>query len=575
MATGNQLQTTIVINGAVAASLAKALNQVQNQTTKASKKMDGLGAALSKGLQVVGVTMLANEVRQLGLAGIETASNLAEVQNVVDVTFAESASQINTWSKEALNAYGLSELQAKQYSGTMGAMLKSSGLVGDNMIEMSTRLTELAGDMASFYNLDHDMAWEKIRSGISGETEPLKQLGINMSVANLEAFALSRGIKTSYQNMDQASQTALRYAYLMDVTKDAQGDFARTQGGYANQTRLLSNNIQQLSATFMTNFLPAITDAVTKGNEFIGSIKPEQVQAFADTVINGASAAWELGSTISNNWDVISPIVYGIAAATAAWKIQMMLLNKESLLAMGIQKLTAAWDYATTVISLMRSGTSLAAIAQMELNLAMSANPVGLVIAGFGLLVAAGVALYKNWDTVTGALQEGWTWFNNLIQEIPDFALVLAGPLAPILLLIKHFKEVVEFGKKAVDAVSNFFGLGPDKDGKYTTTVQGNYGTGGMKMYASGGFANQPSIFGEAGPEMAIPIKPNNQRSIRLWQDTGRMIGATASKAMQLIYSPNITAANVQGVKEALEDDFEKFKAWAEQYFGDKSRVVF
>ena len=86
---------------------------------------------------------------------------------------------------------------------------------GEQVTEMSTDLAGLAADMASFYNLDFDTAFQKIRSGISGETEPLKQLGINMSVANLEAFALSKGITKAFNDMSQGEQTILRYQYLM------------------------------------------------------------------------------------------------------------------------------------------------------------------------------------------------------------------------------------------------------------------------------------------------------------------------------------------------------------------------
>ena len=117
--------------------------------------------------------------------GIDYASDLAEVQNVVDVTFGSATEAINSWSKECLAAYGMNEVSAKRYAGTIGAMLKSSGLAGDAIVDMSKDMVGLAGDMASFYNLDLETAFEKIRSGISGETEPLKQLGINMSVATL------------------------------------------------------------------------------------------------------------------------------------------------------------------------------------------------------------------------------------------------------------------------------------------------------------------------------------------------------------------------------------------------------
>lgn len=104
---------------------------------------------------------------------IGLASDLKETQNVVDVTFEDSASTINKWAQEALNAYGLTETKAKQYSSTLGAMMKSMGIADDQVLQMSTDMAGLAADMASFYNLDHDTAFEKIRSGISGETEPL------------------------------------------------------------------------------------------------------------------------------------------------------------------------------------------------------------------------------------------------------------------------------------------------------------------------------------------------------------------------------------------------------------------
>ena len=138
-------------------------------------------------------------------------------------------------------------------------MMKSSGLAGDEIVEMSTDLAGLAADMASFYNLDFDTAFQKIRSGISGETEPLKQLGINMSVANLEAFALTKGITKAFDAMSQGEQTMLRYQYLMQATADAQGDFARTSDGFANASRMLETNLEQLKTNIGAVLLPVIT----------------------------------------------------------------------------------------------------------------------------------------------------------------------------------------------------------------------------------------------------------------------------------------------------------------------------
>lgn len=124
-------------------------------------------------MAVNGINSIIDGVTGSISESIELASDLVETQNVVDVTFEDSASTINKWAQEALNAYGLTETKAKQYSSTLGAMMKSMGIADDQVLQMSMDMAGLAADMASFYNLDHDTAFEKIRSGISGETEPL------------------------------------------------------------------------------------------------------------------------------------------------------------------------------------------------------------------------------------------------------------------------------------------------------------------------------------------------------------------------------------------------------------------
>ena len=157
------------------------------------------------------VANLGRELLDFAKSGIDTASDLQEVQNVVDVTFGEEGSKkIEEFAKSAAGSFGMSALSAKQFTGTMGAMLKSMNLGDTEVEEMSIALAGLAGDMASFYNLDPEEAFVKLQSGISGETEPLKQLGINMTVANLEAYALSQGINTAWKEMTQAEQATIR-----------------------------------------------------------------------------------------------------------------------------------------------------------------------------------------------------------------------------------------------------------------------------------------------------------------------------------------------------------------------------
>lgn len=207
-----------------------------------------------------------------GKKAIEAASDLAEVQNVVDVTFGSDAGKIDRWAKSAGEQFGLTETQAKKFTSTLGAMMKSSGLAGNEITDMSTDLAGLAADMASFYNLDFDTAFQKIRSGISGETEPLKQLGVNMSVANLEAFALQKGLSKTFSEMTQGEQVMLRYQYLMQATADAQGDFARTSDEYANSRRQLETNIESLTTKIGELLIPKAKDAIGWINNMIDTL---------------------------------------------------------------------------------------------------------------------------------------------------------------------------------------------------------------------------------------------------------------------------------------------------------------
>lgn len=207
-----------------------------------------------------------------GRSAVDLGSQITEVENVVDVAFGSMSDKAYKFASTAKEQFGLSELAAKQYSGTMMAMMKSSGVAQDAASKMSISLAGLAGDIASFYNIDTDTAFQKIRAGISGEIEPLRQLGINLSVANMEAYALSRGITTSYNAMSQAEKVALRYNYLMSVTGDVQGDFARTSGTWANQVRLLTLNFQSLSAVIGQGLIAGILPAIQALNALMAKL---------------------------------------------------------------------------------------------------------------------------------------------------------------------------------------------------------------------------------------------------------------------------------------------------------------
>lgn len=321
-----------------------ALDQLEDHTNKSTD-------AFSRLAKAIGLVMIARKALDTIKTGIDYASDLAEVQNVVDVTFGSATEAINSWSKECLAAYGMNEVSAKRYAGTLGAMLKSSGLAGDAIVDMSKDMVGLAGDMASFYNLDLETAFEKIRSGISGETEPLKQLGINMSVANLEAYALSQGITTAYNEMSQAEQVMLRYNYLMSTTADAQGDFARTQDSYANQTRLLSENWLEFTGIMAEQLLPVLTTIVSWLNNIV---------AF-----------------LTENADMVSAVLVGLATTVGilavAWVVHA----------------AAQW---------------LAVAANQALIVSLLSNPILWIALIIGVLVAA---MYR-WIQSIGGVKNAW-----------------------------------------------------------------------------------------------------------------------------------------------------------------------
>lgn len=321
-----------------------ALDQLEDHTNKSTD-------AFSRLAKAIGLVMIARKALDTIKTGIDYASDLAEVQNVVDVTFGSATEAINSWSKECLAAYGMNEVSAKRYAGTIGAMLKSSGLAGDAIVDMSKDMVGLAGDMASFYNLDLETAFEKIRSGISGETEPLKQLGINMSVANLEAYALSQGITTAYNEMSQAEQVMLRYNYLMSTTADAQGDFARTQDSYANQTRLLSESWLEFTGIMAEQLLPVLTTIVSWLNNIV---------AF-----------------LTENADMVSAVLVGLATTVGilavAWVVHA----------------AAQW---------------LAVAANRALIVSLLSNPILWIALIIGVLVAA---MYR-WIQSIGGVKNAW-----------------------------------------------------------------------------------------------------------------------------------------------------------------------
>lgn len=265
-------------NQPIQKSLSETTTKIQQESKKWDQSVDDSSGNISGSLigafkAVVGSAAfikIGQMLLQLGGESIQLASDLEEVQNVVDVTFGtEGAKKIETWAKEASSQFGLTELQAKQYSATLGAMMKSNGMTSDEILDLSTNLAGLAADMASFYNMDFDTSFSKIQSAMSGMTLPMRQLGIDMTEGSLASFAMAEGMETAYSKMSEQEQMLVRYRYLMSVTADAQGDFARTSDSFANSQRRMATGFDTLKAQLGQALLPIATDVSNAINDLL------------------------------------------------------------------------------------------------------------------------------------------------------------------------------------------------------------------------------------------------------------------------------------------------------------------
>ncbi|MDU6360626.1 MAG: hypothetical protein E6590_11760 [Clostridiales bacterium] len=551
MASKKELKALITLAGKVDPSLqaslmkttksTRSLSEGFKQSTKYVAKFSELvKASFLGGAIASGVSILTSKVMELGKESIQLASDLVEVQNVVDTTFGQNASQIDAWAKTTLNAYGITELQAKQWSGSMGAMLKSSNIASEDMLIMSTNLAGLAGDMASFYNLDHDNAWQKIRSGIAGESEPLKELGINMSVANLEAYALAQGIKKSFSDMSQAEQTLLRYNYLMEVSADAQGDFARTSDSFSNQQKLLTNNIKQLSATIASKALPFLTKLYKKANEFVSNIDVDKVlgvfSKVGDFIQPLIPHIESLGDTIKQTFIDIMPNLssFGEDFATLISKGTPPLFKLiESIVKLGgglinffLPILMKIGESVGPI--LIKIGEGLSPLLEKAATMFTVLGPligevIGVILSAFdefmplvdSILQALGGVI----DFITGVFTGDWQLAWQGVVNI--FSGMMNGLKEIIVAPINFISNIVNglIGKINEISIPEWV---PLIGGKSLDLPM-------LPTFARGGIATQASIFGEAGPEIAIPLK-RTSRSFELLNQTAQILGVNPSQ---------------------------------------------
>lgn len=245
---------------------------VQNGVSAIRQSFNGLGSAVKKLGVLIGGAFAIGKLAQFSKECIELGSDLAEVQNVVDVTFTTMSDKVNEFAKNAMTSAGLSETMAKQYVGTFGAMSKSFGFSEQQAYDMSTALTQLTGDVASFYNISQDLAYIKLKSVFTGETETLKDLGVVMTQTALDQFALANGYGKTTSAMTEQEKVALRLAFVQKQLSAASGDFIRTSDSWANQVRMMQLQLQSLKATVGQGLINIFTPVLKVINTLLGKL---------------------------------------------------------------------------------------------------------------------------------------------------------------------------------------------------------------------------------------------------------------------------------------------------------------
>lgn len=296
---------------------------------EAGQKLERFG----KKARDVGKGLFLKTTLPIGLLArsfVNSASDYQESLNKVDVAFGNSAQKVKDFAVVAGQKFGIDRGSALDMAAMFGDMGTGMGLAQNEAAKMSTSLVGLAGDLASFKNIAVDQAQTALAGIFTGETESLKRLGIVMTETNLQQFALTQGIKTKVKNMKQAEKVLLRYNYIVAMSKNSLGDFARTSEGYANQQRILASRWKDLSIILGTTLLPYATKLINiliKTVELFSNLSP-RVQKII-LIVGGLVA-------------VLSPllIMFGLLASGIA-----ALASPIGLIAIGIASLTAGFVY--------------------------------------------------------------------------------------------------------------------------------------------------------------------------------------------------------------------------------------
>lgn len=372
---------------------------------EAESSMSKMGKAANVAALAIGAGLVAGAAK-----AVDAASDLAESSNAVSKVFEKSAGVISDFGDQAAETVGLSKREFNELATSTGSLLKNFGMSTDKAAESTVELAKRAADMASVFNTDVGTALNAVNSGLRGEAEPLRAFGVSLSDATVKAKAMELGLYSGTGALDDQAKAAATMAVIMDQTASVAGDFADTSDGAANAQRILKAEMENVTAELGSALLPVVEDGVGLLREFAG---------------------WA-----GENTGVIKGLVVALAAFAA------------TVLAVNIA--TKAF---TAIQAAVKAATILWTAAQWLLNAALTANPIGLVVVAIGALIAAGVALVKNWDTVKAAFVAVWDWVKSHWELLLP---ILTGPIGlAVVAIVKNFDKIKSTAQAVFDAVSS------------------------------------------------------------------------------------------------------------------------
>jgi len=414
------IRSLMVKVGADLTEMQKGLKKAAKELKSAGQEISSLGSSLT-----TGVTL---PIAGAAAASIKFASDLEESTNKVNVAFQGSADEVKKWSDTTLETFGIAKGTALDMASLFGDMGTAMGQTPQEAAKMSESLVGLAGDLASFKNIGIEEAQTALKGIFTGEGESLKSLGVVLQDSTLEAYAMATGQKKAYDEMTQAEKVALRYAYVMDATKNAQGDFARTSGGTANQLRIMQESLKEAAATLGTNLLPIITPIVKKLNDFIQrfSEMDEGTQKF---ILAMAGVAATIGPALS----IIGGLTTGLGGMVGAVGKAAGVLSKGGGLASAIGALIGPGGIALLVI------TAIAAAAYLIIS-----NWSEIKDFFSKLWESVSGAFTSAWEGIKSFFTDLWSWIQNFFSQWGSLILAVLMPFIGVPLLIYQYWDQIK-----------------------------------------------------------------------------------------------------------------------------------